>query len=100
MDAAEQRRAQLLYCELRRAHQTNPGGSPPGKIGAIREFQFHECTDLRSRVKRWPIDYGGGQSNREPRPEGHRAAMRLEGWPRVRTVHPSFETRVRTRSSG
>jgi hypothetical protein len=35
-------------------------GFPPGKIGAIREFQFHECTDLRSRVKRWPIDSGGG----------------------------------------
>jgi hypothetical protein len=25
-------------------------------LGAIREFQFPECTDLRSRVKRWPID--------------------------------------------
>jgi hypothetical protein len=29
-----------------------------------------------------------------PHPEEHRVAMRLEGWQRVRTVHPSFETRA------
>jgi hypothetical protein len=29
-----------------------PQCPPPG---AIRQFQFHECTDLRNRVKRLPI---------------------------------------------
>src|ERR1700722_18250262 len=30
--------------------------------------------------------------NHRPHPEEHRAAMRLEGWPRVHTVRPTFET--------
>jgi hypothetical protein len=40
--------------ESRRAHQTKPGVvSRLGTIGAIRQYQFPECTDLRNRVKRW-----------------------------------------------
>ena len=37
------------------------------------------------------------QINHQPHPEEHCAAMRLEGWPRVRAVQPSFETAARAR---
>jgi hypothetical protein len=31
-------------------------GFPLGAIGAIREFQFHQCADLRGQVKSPPIN--------------------------------------------
>src|ERR1700681_2952340 len=30
---------------------SNADPAQPGDRGAIRQFQFHECTDLRNRVK-------------------------------------------------
>src|SRR5215467_8733873 len=58
---------------------TSASAAPSLSAGVMREGSIVLCQS-------------GAVSLFGPHPEEHRTAMRLEGWQRVRAVHPSFET--------
>jgi len=77
-----------------------------GKITGFLEFEREDrdYQPVEQRVKHWrefvlplPEDEITKQAARcrtyRPHPEEARAAGRLEGWPQVRCLWPSFETR-------
>src|SRR5258708_36797179 len=71
-------------------NRLDAAASPLSAWNATASRVIPRNVDLRSTPP-------SAQNNR-PHPEEHRVAMRLEGWPRARTVPPSFETRAQARA--